>query len=586
MMSCRTLKNNTVYPLSLALLALIITACGPQKRRTDFNHNADKNSSPQVTTPQTPTPGDALREAKKETDSRSARRTQPNNSGSNNSGAAPEDTLAGHQPSKGGHPTSPNSNETSTPPPSAAPIRRELKPIEIPQIVTERKVLHGENINQTPPPPFTVQAFLTIDLAEDKNEMRLDLTLETAAGKKERLKLAGHYVRHPGRDQPWSSTLYAVDESVKKDRRVQAVAQCPRKFVCDQVWLDIYYVINGMTYKRQVGYGQKEARLVLDSGETIPLPKADDEGYITIPDLSKVDVGEDNLHGDLEENGEDADDDRIYNRQSPDDPPPPRPQKYQSTSPRRVSLKDQTIVYDNEVSLPLPEESDYQVPGLALTQKTWRRQAIGTHSRGHLTSAIQMPASGRGYFIKENSLAKSWGADLTIELFKSIFASIAEFFPNRPDVALGNISRRNGEPICWTESGRTKCQKSHRTGLDVDSGFYHLSSRVNSFWLPLNTNMRGFDYERNWMFLKELHNTQQDHIIVIFLDSDIKKNICSWVNSRKIDISDPKSVENRALRYIKNYPGHKHHYHVRMNCPPAAPDCKQVDLSLPSNPCH
>ncbi len=153
-----------------------------------------------------------------------------------------------------------------------------LEAFKIPEIIIERQIRRGEK----PSLPSTAyqmhDADLVIDLERD--EMRLKVDIE-ANGVREKVELKGSFNKL---SQIWEGQLLATDETILKERRIQAVVLCIKPYMCDQVWMDLYYYVNGKPERRQFVSGAEPAMVPISENLSIPLPKADANGMVDLPE--------------------------------------------------------------------------------------------------------------------------------------------------------------------------------------------------------------------------------------------------------------------------------------------------------------
>jgi penicillin-insensitive murein endopeptidase len=150
-----------------------------------------------------------------------------------------------------------------------------------------------------------------------------------------------------------------------------------------------------------------------------------------------------------------------------------------------------------------------------------------------------------------------------LEMISQAACAVTQKFPERDfPLLIGNISKRLRGSFGHA---------SHQTGLDADIGFYNHEKAVSSFWKPLDGNFdKNFDYEKNWMFLKALQSTEEQRLMIVFVDQKIKDRLCQWVKKTEGLPKDPESAAYKALRHLRHWSGHNNHFHVRLYCPDTA----------------
>ena len=147
-------------------------------------------------------------------------------------------------------------------------------------------------------------------------------------------------------------------------------------------------------------------------------------------------------------------------------------------------------------------------------------------------------------------------------------------FSGRPPFSVGHLSAKNG--------GKLGGHASHQNGLDVDLAFPHKTSRSRSFWSAWNGKSfsQSMDKERMWHFSKELVCTKYNGkfpVNSIFIDRNIKKQMCLYAKSIGENLTSESSCAVRVLRSYYHVKNHHHHFHVRFNCP-GTEGCTSVPL--------
>lgn len=258
--------------------------------------------------------------------------------------------------------------------------------------------------------------------------------------------------------------------------------------------------------------------------------------------------------------------------------------------------KDPNAALEIRVPDPLPpaKKSRYSVPGIEKTpapiNKSVPNQAVGFHAGGFLQKAAQMPPKGEGF--KTRELNRAFGTDIMINMLQTASAHLKKIDPNGSPITVASISTKTGGRLC-----RRSCQKSHQTGLDVDVVF-PTRGKSKEWWPVCQASVRqingrrdngcragtqiheDFDDERFWELAKQFVCAKNNPVIVIFLDSQIKKHMCEYVKKQaREDLNNPKSCAYRTLQAMKHSSGHFDHAHIRLRCP-GNEDCRDSTVSL------
>lgn len=497
----------------------------------------------------------------------------------------------------------------------------QFEAFKLPQVIIDRKSRRGEKVPSSGNLYEMHSSHLVIDLSKDKMILEVDLEAE---GRREEIRLEGTFDRQ-GRN--WLSNLYATDPVVRGERRVQAVVFCLRPFICDQIWMDLYYLVQGELKRRQFVVGAEKPQISLSESLSIPLPDVDSKGHLLIPPAPVLEEDEDhedeaservappsqppvapvevqpessgneeaapapaentpeeNFDGTTveqprsqPENVQEAPEDEqpvMPEAQAPvmQIPPLPRPRP-KNHEPQKVHVDEVTVEYSTELQLPPPEIGQYSVQGAENLQirlsGRWSPQAMGSHTNGYLENGTLMEHRGCGIKRRDTpgraierasqDTTASWGTDLMMEMLNEAACAVERKKSGHP-LLVGNISIRRG--------GKYGSHSSHQTGLDADLGFYHKKKDITAYWRPLDGDFEAnFDYERNWNFLKALHSTAEERLMIVFVDQGIKNKLCRWVERTEGLPRDENSPAYKALRHLRHWAGHANHYHVRLYCP-------------------
>lgn len=198
---------------------------------------------------------------------------------------------------------------------------------------------------------------------------------------------------------------------------------------------------------------------------------------------------------------------------------------------------------------------------------TWKHRArsVGSATRGSLRDARCLPESGPGFIaFSPNRCA----TDETIHLLLYAIREVMREYPSSPPVVIGALSRPKG--------GRLKPHKSHRSGRDVDIGYFAVGDR------PLRTfaNLRPdeIDYDKTFYLMAALIATGRvDFMFVNYA-----------LQPRFVEAARRLGYDDDQISYLFQYPrgrgsrvglirharGHTRHFHVRFACPRGDEECR------------
>lgn len=178
---------------------------------------------------------------------------------------------------------------------------------------------------------------------------------------------------------------------------------------------------------------------------------------------------------------------------------------------------------------------------------------------------------GPGIQMGEN-LDRKWGRPQTVQLLRQAFADVARRWPQRHPAIVGSLSRQGG--------GKLGRHKSHRSGQDVDIGYYTKEANRKDWGTP---KLDDIDYERTWHLVDFLEQT--GHVAAIFMAPSIQRRLYAYAVTkgvpeprlRSLFQYGPKGSNGGAL--IRNSPGHRDHLHLRLWIPEDMKDIR-ADLGV------
>lgn len=168
--------------------------------------------------------------------------------------------------------------------------------------------------------------------------------------------------------------------------------------------------------------------------------------------------------------------------------------------------------------------------------------------------------NGTGYRIRRPQ--RAYGQAHVVAHLKNAIAIVRALYPDVHTLAIGDISAREG--------GKLANHLSHRTGLDVDLGFYFhvVPDGYPDRFVAANANL---DLEATWALLTAFARTAHldDGVQVMFLDYDIQARLHAWARKR----GTPDDQLAQLLQYprgkesysglVRHWPNHHDHVHVR-----------------------
>ncbi len=182
---------------------------------------------------------------------------------------------------------------------------------------------------------------------------------------------------------------------------------------------------------------------------------------------------------------------------------------------------------------------------------------------GTLKNGVQL-GPGAHYEIKRPDNA--WGERATLLAIQRATTIYSRTTSDGPKIHIGDLSRRGG--------GHFPPHLSHRSGRDVDVGYVLLGTEADDL-LFRRADTDNLDVPRTWALLRAFVAT--GYVRIIFADTSIQRLLYDYARESGVD----ESTLEMLLQYprggnfpggiIRDWPGHKNHFHVRFGAPRATP---------------
>ena len=197
--------------------------------------------------------------------------------------------------------------------------------------------------------------------------------------------------------------------------------------------------------------------------------------------------------------------------------------------------------------------------------------AVGRPQHGQLVNGEQLPA-GRGYVRRRPE--RAYATNETISLLIDAIATVRAKHPKLHDLAIGDISTKNG--------GFLSGHRSHQTGRDVDLGFYFQNQPPAGPKVFLDAMRVPLDLEGTWALVNALAGPSPDksRCEYMFIGYPLQKKLYDWakeqgVSERKLAWLFQYPRGSRAMQgLVRHEPGHTNHIHVRFKCPRGDKQCR------------
>jgi len=195
-------------------------------------------------------------------------------------------------------------------------------------------------------------------------------------------------------------------------------------------------------------------------------------------------------------------------------------------------------------------------------RKTGR--SIGKPNRGALEGGTCIPDSGPHYIHMGKA---NCGTDEMVAVLMWALGEVAREFPGTPPVVLGALSRPGG--------GRVKPHKSHRSGRDVDIGFYALNNRPLRTFEPLAP--EEIDFQKTFFLMAYL--VSSGRVQMIYVNHRLQPFLREAARAMGYDQGQldwlfeyPRPRKSRK-GVVRHEAGHYKHFHVRFACPREDKEC-------------
>jgi penicillin-insensitive murein endopeptidase len=203
--------------------------------------------------------------------------------------------------------------------------------------------------------------------------------------------------------------------------------------------------------------------------------------------------------------------------------------------------------------------SSFQTPA-----STLKSRPIGFYAKGCQAGAVALPVTGPAWQVIRLSRNRNWGQPQLVELLEDL-AVKAKAEDGWNGLLVGDMSMPRGGPM---PSGHA----SHQNGLDADIWFRPMPDHVmtpkereNVKPLVLAPTRHAVDpdvwSEPTARLLKRAASYPQ--VERIFVNPPIKAALCKWATG-----------DRSWLAKVRPYYNHNYHFHIRMNCPAGAKNCK------------
>ncbi|MBM4363921.1 MAG: penicillin-insensitive murein endopeptidase [Deltaproteobacteria bacterium] len=202
-----------------------------------------------------------------------------------------------------------------------------------------------------------------------------------------------------------------------------------------------------------------------------------------------------------------------------------------------------------------------------------REGSVGVPHRGVLTGGVELPRSGPGFVRFRPTAATHWGNPRLVRALEQAAARVSREHPGGAPLVIGDLSARTG--------GRIPRHQSHRTGRDVDLGWFVTTPEGiptrNPGFVAVGADalarLEGreayvrLDLPRQWALVKALLQSPHADVQWMFASVVVEALLIDYARAR----GEPDELVHRAETVLIE-PGdslaHDDHIHLRIACSP------------------
>ncbi len=156
---------------------------------------------------------------------------------------------------------------------------------------------------------------------------------------------------------------------------------------------------------------------------------------------------------------------------------------------------------------------------------------------------------------------RGWGRPILVSSLRVASLAVQRAFPLQPWLIMGDLSKEGG--------GCLPPHRSHRGGLDVDVGYYHLGGKQRG-WLD-HASTGDIDADRTWAYVSALMQTGAMQFA--FVDYSLQPQLYAaalrsgeTTESLRPVFQFPRPKEQTKASIIRHLDGHADHIHLRLRC--------------------
>ncbi len=201
-------------------------------------------------------------------------------------------------------------------------------------------------------------------------------------------------------------------------------------------------------------------------------------------------------------------------------------------------------------------------------------ESIGRAARGRLRNGVELPFGEHVHVLSAND-GKNYGTAELVSLLEHAASSVAQSHPGAK-MTVGDLSKAGG--------GHLGSHRSHRSGRDVDIGFYFTDEegqpvegrrfvRFGADGIGVDGrygDLVRFDAARNWALLQAMMEYEGATLQYVFVSPRLQPLLLAEAERQG---ASPETIA-RATQLMSHFAGgHDNHFHVRIHCPADDREC-------------
>ncbi|SFD64879.1 penicillin-insensitive murein endopeptidase [Roseivivax sediminis] len=219
------------------------------------------------------------------------------------------------------------------------------------------------------------------------------------------------------------------------------------------------------------------------------------------------------------------------------------------------------------VSAVVSSKSAKQLFGHEPGPSNQRPEPIGFYSKGCAAGNVQLPETGPTWQAMRLSRNRNWAQPITVDYLQDLSRFAAQQ-PGWAGLYIGDLSQPKGGPMLTGHA-------SHQSGLDAD--IWMLPPKRLDLTRAERESISSISMRRQKGAFTNSGWTRAHHEIMKRAASDPRVARIFVFPGAKVKMCNDETGDRSWLRKIRPWYGHHYHFHVRLNCPDGATNCRDQD---------